>query len=224
MRHRPFPFRETRDTIAAVFTDPDEQAFTLTVKQHRDELRRHCVRLTGSPADGDDALQETLLRAWRARRKRTSSSSRAWLYRIATNACFDLLARREPAASAPLDAEPPAPPEHGPDAVLVARETMELALLTAIQHLPPRQRATFVMRDDLGWSADDAAVALATTIHANNSALQRARDGLRSVLDPSRLEWACTAPCGSERETLGRYLSAIEAADSGMAAKLVAGG
>ena len=101
---------------------------------------------------------------------------------------------------------------------------MELALLTAIQHLPPRQRATFVMRDVLGWSADDAAVALATTIHANNSALQRARDGLRSVLDPSRLEWACTAPCGSERETLGRYLSAIEAADSGMAAKLVAGG
>ena len=97
MRHRPFPFRETRDTIAAVFTDPDEQAFTLTVKQHRDELQRHCVRLTGSPADGDDALQETLLRAWRARRTRTSSSSRAWLYRIATNACFDLFARREPA-------------------------------------------------------------------------------------------------------------------------------
>ena len=79
----------------------DHQAFTLAVEPHRHELERHCARLTGSRADAEDALQETLLRAWRARRSRSSASPRAWLYRIATNACFDLRARR--ASTTPLE-------------------------------------------------------------------------------------------------------------------------
>ena len=215
-------------------TDPtmppaaDEQAFTAAVERHRDELQRHCVRLTGSPADGEDALQETLLRAWRARRKRSSDCPRAWLYRIATNACFDVLARRDATLTSLNDAthasaEPSAPSEQRPDAMLLTRETLELALLTAIQHLPPRQHATFVMRDVLSWSANDAASALSTSVPATNSALQRARSGLRARLAPGRLDWACAAPCESQRETLGRYLSAVDASNTETAARLVAG-
>jgi len=167
----------------------DQHAFTLAVEPHRDELQRHCARLTNSRADAEDALQETLLRAWRARRSRSSDSPRAWLYRIATNACFDVRCRRRDTAS--LDDAPQlaAPLDQSPDETVLARETLELALLAAIQHLPPRQRATLIMRDVLGWSAADVATALSTTVAATNSALQRARNGLRDRLPSSRLEW-----------------------------------
>src|SRR3954471_12188365 len=114
MQHRSFPFTRGRASIATVLTD--EQSFTLTVERHRDELHRHCVRLTGSPADADDALQETFLRAWRFRRARSSASPRAWLYRIATNACFDVVSARRDALAAALDDDMPvpAPSEHAP--------------------------------------------------------------------------------------------------------------
>jgi RNA polymerase sigma factor (sigma-70 family) len=226
MQHRPFPFARSLATIVGVLTD--EQSFTTAVEPHRDELRRHCVRLLGSRADGEDALQDTLLRAWRSRRTLASSCPRAWLYRIATRACLDALARRdstleslddEPGASA----EPAAPLEQRPDAMLLDRETLELALLTAIQHLPPRQQATFVMRDVLSWSASEAATALSTSVPAANSALQRARSGLREHLAPGRLDWTCGAPCASQRHTLERYLSAIEATSAETAASLLAG-
>jgi RNA polymerase sigma-70 factor (ECF subfamily) len=232
MQHRPFPFARSLATIVGVPTDPtvtpplaaDEQAFTAAVDRHRDELQRHCVRMLGSRADGEDAVQETLLRAGRARRSLASDSPRAWLYRIATNACYDALARRD-ATLASLDdqalAEPAAPPEQRPDAVLLDRETLELALLTAIQHLPPRQQATFVMRDVLSWSADEAATALSTTVPAANSALQRARSGLRARLARGRLDWACSAPRASQRRTLVRYLSAIDASSTDTAARLL---
>jgi RNA polymerase sigma-70 factor (ECF subfamily) len=235
MQHRSFPFANSPASISGVSTDPiatrppaaDEQTFTTTVVRHRDELQRHCVRLTGSPADAEDALQETLLRAWRARAARTSACPRAWLYRIATNVCFDVRARRDSTVASLSEdtavAEPAAGPEQQPDAMLLARESLELALLTAIQHLPPRQRATFVLRDVLSWSADEAATALSTSIPATNSALQRARSGLRARLAPSRLDWACGVPAEWQRETLGRYLSAIEAADTDTAARLVLG-
>src|ERR1700754_1086497 len=100
MQHRPFPFARAVASIAGVSTvtqplGADEQAFTAAVERHRDELHRHCVRLVGAPADGEGALQETLLRAGRSRRTLASGCPRAWLYRIATNACFDVLARRD---------------------------------------------------------------------------------------------------------------------------------
>jgi RNA polymerase sigma-70 factor (ECF subfamily) len=238
MQHRPFPFARSLGRIAGVSTDPtvkpplDDQAFTAAVERHRDELRRHCVRLLGSRADGEDALQDTLLRAWRSRRTASSGRTRAWLYRIATNACFDALARRD-STLASLDDEtvrahhessvPTAPPEQRPDAMLLARETLELALLTAIQHLSPRQQAAFVMRDVLSWSANEAATALSTSVPATNSALQRARSGLRAQLAPGRLDWSCAAPCASQRHTLDRYLSAIEATSTETAARLLVG-
>src|SRR5689334_7127586 len=113
MQDRPFPFTRSPASMRAVSTD---QAFTTAVERHRDELHRHCARMLGSRADGEDALQETLLRAWRSRRTLAAGPNRAWLYQIATNACFDMLARRGQ-ATASLDAapEPASPPEQRPD-------------------------------------------------------------------------------------------------------------
>jgi RNA polymerase sigma-70 factor (ECF subfamily) len=220
MQDRPFPFPRSLASMADVPTEAD---FATTLERHRDELHRHCVRMLGSPSDGEDALQDTLLRAWRSRRTQGSGSPRGWLYRIATNACVDILNRRD-VTLASLDERPEASdaPEDRPDEVLAARETVELALLTAIQHLPPRQQATFVMRDVLSWSASEAASALSSTVPATNSALQRARDGLRANLSPRRLDWACAAPCASQRRTLDRYLSAVDASSTATAARLLA--
>jgi RNA polymerase sigma factor (sigma-70 family) len=219
MQDRPFPFSHSLASMAHVPTEPD---FATTLERHRDELHRHCVRLTGSSSDGEDALQETLLRAWRSRRTQSSDSPRAWLYRIATNACVDLLNRRD-ATLASLDERPDAPdaPEERPDEVLVARETVELALLTAIQHLPPGQQTALVMRDVLSWSANDTAAALSSTVPATNSALQRARSGLRARLAPGRLDWTRSAPCATQRRTLDCYLSAIDAPSAETAARLL---
>jgi RNA polymerase sigma-70 factor (ECF subfamily) len=206
MHDRPFPFALARDSIATVMTED----FTSAVRRHQHELRRHCMRLTGSRADAEDALQETLLRAWRARRSQVSASPRAWLYRIATNACLDVVARRDATLVALDEASALAVPAgEGPDATVLARETLELTLLTAIEHLPPRQRATLIMRDMLGWPAEDVATALSTTVPATNSALQRARQGLRQRLAPGRLEWRREAPDPDERELLDHYLSAL---------------
>jgi RNA polymerase sigma-70 factor (ECF subfamily) len=215
MQDRPFPFSPSVASIAGVLTEADRHAFATIAARHRKELHRHCVRLVGSSADAEDALQETFLRAWRSLQTFCRGSSmRAWLYRIATNACFDLLAKR-PSAVVSLDGEPAeavAPREQEPDAVVIARETVELALLTAIRHLPARQHASLVMRDVLRWTAADTATALSTTVPASNSALQRARGGLRAHLTPRRLDWACAAPTPPERRALDCYLSALEAA------------
>ena len=200
----------------------DEPAFAAAVQRHSPELRRHCVRMLRSPVDADDALQETLLRAWRSRRTQSSGATRAWLYRIATNACLDLAARREPASALPRDDEPEAPFEQRPDARIVERETVELALLTAIEHLPPGQQTALVMRDVLSWSASDTATAMATSVPASNSALQRARSGLRARLAPGRLDWNRGAPCALQRRTLDRYLSAIDAPSAESAARVLA--
>jgi len=219
MQDRPFPFAWSLASMAGV---NEERAFADTLELHRDELHRHCVRLTGSPSDGEDALQEALLRAWRSRRTQSSGSPRGWLYRIATNACVDILNRRD-ATLASLDERPDAADavEERPDELLVARETVELALLTAIQHLPPGQQTALVMRDVLAWSANDTAAAMATTVPASNSALQRARSALRTRLAPSRADWPRTAPCAAQRRTLDRYLSAIDAPSAESAARLL---
>src|SRR5215204_12461 len=208
----------------------DESAFAALVEPHRRGLQVHCYRMLGSFEDSEDLVQETLLRAWRSRASfgfGDRSSFRAWLYRIATNACLDVLRRRPPrvmppqlvppgdrAAEPPPPAdlpwlqpypdrllEPVAPAEHEPGAVVVARETMEIAFLVAIQRLPPRQRAVLVLRDVLGWSAKDTAALLEASVVAVNSALQRARATLRAQLPKRRTDWVpSSGPTEEERE------------------------
>ena len=202
----------------------DEAAFTALVERHRRELQVHCYRMLGSLEEAEDLTQETLLRAWRKRASfQGRSSFRAWLYRIATNACLDALAKRprKPAGGEVLWLEPypddllQAVPAEGeePDALVVARETIELAFMVAVQHLPPRPRAVLILRDVLGWRARDCAELLETTEAGINSALQRARAVLKEHLPKERGEWAA-AGSAEERELLERYMAAVESADA----------
>ena len=189
----------------------DEPTFAAAVQRHGPELHRHCVRMLRSPVDAEDALQETLLRAWRSRRTPASGATRAWLFRIATNTCLDLAARRRPTCTLSDGDEPEAPYEQRPDARVLAQETLELALLTAIQQLPARQHASLVLREVLDVSARDTASTLSTSVAAINSALQRSRDGLRERLAQDRLQWACDPPSALQSRALQRYLHALEA-------------
>ncbi|HSI81391.1 MAG TPA: sigma-70 family RNA polymerase sigma factor [Solirubrobacterales bacterium] len=218
----------------------DESAFARLVERHRRELQVHCYRMLGSFDEAEDAVQETFLRAWRGREAFAGRSTfRAWLYRIATNTCLDALERRprrpvlagspgggsgagdggfevpwlQPYPDRLLDGV--APPESEPDAVVAGKETIELAFLVAIQHLPPRQRAVLIMRGILGWSTRETAELLETTVASVNSALQRARATLRERLPARRAEWAPEAePTEAERVLLARYVEATENADS----------
>jgi RNA polymerase sigma-70 factor (ECF subfamily) len=228
----------------------DREAFAAVVGRYRRELELHCYRMLGSPEDAEDVVQETLLRAWRRRETyRGSASVRAWLYGIATNACLDALEKRSrrllpPAVTGPADplAAPPPPAsevgwlepypdrlldeiadaDDGPHETIVARETIELAFLVAIQHLPPRQRAVLILRDVLGWSARETATMVDTTVIAANSALQRARETLREHLPERRTDWARSdAPDAAERSLLERYMAAWDRTDvDGLAALL----
>jgi len=220
---------------AAAVRAGDQAAFAALAERHRRELQVHCYRMLGSLEDAEDQVQETFLRAWRNRAGFEGRAPfRAWLYRIATNACLDALARSPRRAPAgPADGRPPmevpwlepypdrllegaAPREEEPEAVTVAKETIELAYLVAIQHLPPRPRAVLIMRDVLGWSAKDTAELLDTTVAGVNSALQRARGTLKRHLPERRLEWAPdTDPTEGERELLRRYIEATERKDAG---------
>ncbi len=215
----------TDQAAVAAATAGDEAAFSALVERHRHELQVHCYRMLGSFDDAEDQLQETFLRAWRRRATYAGRSTfRAWLYRIATNACLDELARRprrpsggevpwlQPYPDALLEA---VPAEAGdPDAAAVEKETIELAFMVAIQHLQPKARAALILRDVLGWPAKDAAALLGTSVAAVNSALQRARADMRAHLPERRLEWAPgTDPTAAERELLARYVDAHERAD-----------
>jgi RNA polymerase sigma-70 factor (ECF subfamily) len=165
----------------------DETAFSRLVEGYRRALGVHCYRMLGSFEDSEDLVQETFLRAWRGRESFEGRSTfRAWLYRIATNACLDFLDRqpraRQIASAADYGGDPPpamipwlqpypdrllegiAPGDAEPEVAIVARETMELAFLAAIQHLPPKQRAVLILRDVLGWPAKDTAALLETTV------------------------------------------------------------
>jgi RNA polymerase sigma-70 factor, ECF subfamily len=220
-----------------------EPEFAELVERHRGELRVHCYRMLGSFEEAEDLVQETFARAWRARASFSGGAARAWLYRIATNACLDVL-RGRPRRVLRLDvpaadpAEPPAAPadlpwlqpypdallapaEEEPGAAVVVRETIELAFLAAIQHLPPRQRAVLILRDVLGWAAKETASLLETSVAAVNSALQRARATLREQLPERRTEWTRTAD-PSERAVLRRYVEAHERADAAALAALLA--
>ena len=225
----------------------DEAAFGELAERHRHELRVHCYRMLGSYDESEDLVQETFLRAWRRRETFEGRSTfRAWLYRIATNACLDFLDRHprsprpypDPPVVGPADAAPPqqipwlqpypdrlldavdavdlAAPGHAePDAVVVAKETIELAFLVAIQHLPPRQRAVLILRDVLGWPAAETAAALDVSVAAVKSALQRARPTVREHLPERRIDWAPEAdPTEAERELLRRYLGVLEHRDA----------
>jgi RNA polymerase sigma-70 factor (TIGR02960 family) len=217
--------------------DRDEQAFRELTDPYRRELQLHCYRLLGSLYDAEDMLQETLLAAWRGLPAFEGRASvRAWLYRIATNRCLNALRdaeRRPPPAPVP-PFEPPEPTRHGettwlqpyPDRMLAQlsdpsagpeqqyqiREAVELAFVEALQHLPPRQAATLVLRDVLGFSTVDVAAMLKTTETAVKGALQRARAALEQRCPAARKR---TPPPGSarERDITRRFADAFVADD-----------
>jgi RNA polymerase sigma-70 factor (ECF subfamily) len=212
----------------------DEAAFERVVAAHRRELHAHCYRMLGSAADAEDALQDALLRAWRALpRFEGRSSVRSWLYRIATNACLRAIERRPPRVL-PIDYGPAADPHDAPAAPLVEsvwiepfpdaqlpieagyeqREAVELAFIAALQHLPARQRAVLILRDVLGFSAREVAEALDTTPVSVDSALQRAHKAVDRRM-PERTQQATLRALDDEtlRETVDRYREAWERAD-----------
>ena len=212
----------------------DEAAFTALTEPYRRQLHVHCYRMLGSFDEAEDLVQETLLRAWRGRAGFEGRSMvRTWLYRIATNACLDLLANKSHrllSLESPQAAEPnavdwlqPYPDrlldqmsssDSEPDSMVIARETIELAYLAAIQYLPPKQRATLILRDALGWSAKETAKLLDETVASVNSALNRARSSMRKRLPRQRLEWERAAsPTTAERKLLERYMDATDRAD-----------
>jgi RNA polymerase sigma-70 factor (ECF subfamily) len=215
---------------------PDDDAFRQLVEAHERALRVHCYRMLGSLQDAEDQTQETLLRAWRNLQTfEGRASMRAWLYRIATNACLDELDRRgrrllppmigaptqsfvptqgfgdetpwlEPMPDAWLEVADTAP---GPEARYEAREAVELAFVATLQHLAPRQRAVLLLRDVLGWPARDVASLLDMTVPAANSALQRARERLDRSATPGAPRLAPEA----ERALVERYIGAWEHGD-----------
>jgi RNA polymerase sigma-70 factor (ECF subfamily) len=193
----------------------DERAFRELVEPYRRALQVHCYRMLGSPHDAEDIAQETLLRAWKALdRFQPRATLQTWLYRIATNACLDEIERRsnrpepvEPFPSELLDQA--ASPIYDPAARYALREGLELALLSAVQLLPGRQRAVLILRDVLGWTGPEVATLLDTTVAAVNSALQRAR----ATIDAALPERAFTPAASDERELLQRYLSAWSRGD-----------
>jgi len=202
-------------------------AFEAGLDRHRREIHVHCYRMLGSFDEADDAVQEAYLRAWSARATlREELGLRAWLYRIATNVCLDALRRDRRRRVASLDhsfREVPwlqpypdrlldelAPAADEPDAVVVARETIELAFLAMIQLLAPRQRAVLLVRDVLGFSAVETATLLEMSVPSVTSALQRARATIAAL--PAR-ERPAAAASSRERELLAKFIDAHERGD-----------
>jgi RNA polymerase sigma-70 factor (ECF subfamily) len=210
--------------------------FARRIEAHRRELNVHCYRMLASFDEAEDAVQETMLRAWRARDEFAGTALRAWLYRIATNVCLDAIrsrSRRAPGARS--NAEIPwlqpypdvlldevAATDDEPDVVAVSRETIELAFLAALQVLPPRQRAALVLRDVMGWPANETAELLETSVAAANSAVQRARATMQDHLPSHRSDWRAVEPTPAERELLDRFIDAHERRDAVAVAAIAA--
>jgi RNA polymerase sigma-70 factor (ECF subfamily) len=219
----------------------DERAYAELVEPHRRPLHAHCYRMLGSVQDAEDAVQETLLRAWRSLSSfQGRSSLRSWLYTIATNVCLRAIERR-PGRVLPVDYGPPADPHKplgeplvestwiepypderigldegfaGPEARYEQRESVELAFIAALQHLPARQRAVLILRDVLGFSGAEVAEALQTSPASVYSALQRAHESVDQRL-PERSQQATLRSLGDGRlrEIVGRYVAAWERND-----------
>jgi RNA polymerase sigma-70 factor (ECF subfamily) len=219
----------------------DEEAYRRLVEPHRGELHSHCYRMLGSVHDAEDALQDALLRAWRGLAGfQGRSSFRSWLYTIATNSSLNLIARR-PKRVLPIDYGPPADPHDGPGEPLVEsvwvepypderlgvedgfaapeasyelRESVELAFVAALQHLPANQRAVLILREVLGFSAREVAETLDTSTAAVNSALQRARAAVDGRL-PERSQQATLRSLGDQRlrELVQSYMDAMQRGD-----------
>jgi RNA polymerase sigma-70 factor, ECF subfamily len=217
----------------------DHDAFRELAERHRRELRLHCYRMLGSIHDAEDAVQESLLRAWRGLGEFEGRASlRNWLYKIATRACLNMLATRQRTArllphnvgppSAAIPQEPateiawlePYPDdsvedfsavEPGPDARYELHEAIQLAFVAAVQQLPPLQRAVLLLRDVLGWSAAEAAHLLDTSVASITSALQRARSTMEGNYVSSGR--SALRPDERQRQLLDRYVEAWESAD-----------
>ena len=207
-----------------------------SLEQHRSELTGYCYRMLGSSFEAEDAVQETMVRAWRnIDRFEGRAALRSWLYRIATNVCLDMLNGRQRRAR-PMDLNPPRDadgplggmlpeaawlepipdsrtiaPEADPAELAASRETLRLAFVNALQHLPPRQRAVLILREVLRWQASEVAELLDTSVASVNSALQRARAALSDTdLTPE----TPVAPLDDEqRALLDRYVAAFEQYD-----------
>jgi RNA polymerase sigma-70 factor (ECF subfamily) len=216
--------------------------FAQRAEAFRRELRVHCYRLTGSFDEAEDLVQEAMLRAWRGRDQLEDGANlRGWLYKIATHVCLDFLRgvdrRPRPYVPVPgMDHGGGPPPDllewlqpfpdtllapERPDEELVARETIELVFLTAIQHLTPQQRAVFVFRDVLGWSAADTAAAMDMSLASVNSALQRAKPALRRHLPEDRSQWRTQGPTPDERKVIDAYLAVSRSGDRDAIADLL---
>ena len=203
----------------------DEQAFVWLTAPHRQPLHRHCYRILGSLHDADDALQETMLRAWRGIDGfQPRAPLRSWLYRIATNVCLRMLEQRarDPIAAVDSHLEPypdllldgVASPAAGPEETVEERERIGLAFVAAMQLLPPKQRVTVVLRDVLDWSAREVADLLDDTVPAVNSALQRGRDRLQRERNERSLARAhAPANAAEEERVMRRFQEAWAAVD-----------
>jgi RNA polymerase sigma-70 factor (ECF subfamily) len=221
--------------MADMSTTPASAELELQLEQHRSELTAYCYRMLASPFEAEDAVQETFIRAWRGFEKFEGRAAlRSWLYRIATNVCLDMLGGRERRAR-PMDLGParepveanlntlpevtwiePIPddrvvPEGDPAAVAETRETIRLAFVAALQHLPPKQRAVLILCEVLRWKASEVAELLETSVAAVNSALQRAR----ATLEASDVSASETPPSvdAADEELLARYVQAFEEYD-----------
>src|SRR4051794_12986967 len=229
-----------RDLLDAA-RDGDQDAYRRLVEPHRGALHAHCYRMLGSVQDAEDALQDALLRAWRGLSKFEGRSSlRSWLYRIATNTSLDAIERR-PKRVLPIDYGPPADPHGGvgepvvesvwiepypdetlgiedgyasPDARYEQRESVELAFIAALQLLPANQRAVLILREVLGFSAQETADTLETSVASVNSALQRARATIEKKL-PDQSQQETLGAIGDERlrEIVEQYADAWERND-----------
>jgi RNA polymerase sigma-70 factor, ECF subfamily len=219
----------------------DEDAYSRLVERYRPELHAHCYRMLGSVHDAEDALQDTLLRAWRGlARFEGRSSLRSWLYKIATNTCLNLIARR-PGRALPIDHSEASDPHAGPGEPLAEtlwvepypdrtaglgdgfagpesryeqRESIELAFIVALQALPPNQRAVLILREVLGFSAYEVAGLLETSVPSVNSALQRARKAVSKRL-PKQSQQATLRSLADERLTqiVDSYVDAWQKGD-----------
>ena len=251
----PSPTRKSgpEDALLARAAGGDEAVFAELIEPYRGELHAHCYRMLASVHDAEDAMQEALLRAWRALpRFEGRSSLRSWLYTIATNTCLDLIGKR-PKRMLPIDMDPPTPaadPANGsgmplaetvwiepypdeiaaledgfasPDAIYDRRESVELAFIAALQHLPATQRAVLILREVLGFSAKEVADTLQTSVASVNSALQRARAAVQDRV-PEQSQQSTLRQLGDEevKRLVDRYVDAWERCDVDAFASMLA--